>query len=159
MINTFKKNRSVAAVIMAVILMISVNHSAVAQSTSPDWIPLEKAVETASHEHKPILIDVWAPWCGWCKKMEKEVYPELSEKLNEQFVLTRLNRDDNRSKISYQNVTYTPLRLAQKLQIGSVPAMVVLSPQGEYLFHISGFIEKEKLAAFLDELTPAELHL
>lgn len=121
-----------------------------AQEHTLYWQPFEEAIRLAEEHEKPVLVDIWAPWCGWCKKMQKEVYPELAEILNQEFILTRLNRDDNETDKRYQNISATPLRLAQKLNIQSVPAIVLLSSEGKYLFHISGFTEADKLEAILE---------
>ncbi|MGN8224846.1 thioredoxin family protein [Gracilimonas sp. BCB1] len=120
-----------------------------AQGTELKWYGFEQAMELAEEQDKPIMVDVWAPWCGWCKKMKKEVYPELAETLGKDFVLTRLNRDDNQDKTNYKQFRLTPLRLAQKFGVQSVPATVFLSPKGEYLFHISGFMEADELKEVL----------
>ncbi|MCP9290728.1 thioredoxin family protein [Gracilimonas sediminicola] len=119
------------------------------QSTELKWHSFEQALKLAEEEGKPIMVDVWAPWCGWCKKMKKEVYPELSAALSKDFVLTRLNRDDNEDKKTYQQYRITPLRLAQKFGVQNVPAIVFLSSDGEYLFHISGFVEADELKEIL----------
>lgn len=120
-----------------------------AQEKELNWTSFEEAVEMAKEQGKPILVDIWAPWCGWCKKMEKDVYPELASTLHENFILTRLNRDDNESRKQYMQFSLTPLRLAQKFNVQNVPAVVVLSPEGEYLFHIPGFMGTEKLEEVL----------
>ncbi|MBO6585448.1 MAG: thioredoxin family protein [Gracilimonas sp.] len=125
------------------------SNSVYAQTTELEWHSFEQALKLAEEEGKPIMVDVWAPWCGWCKKMKKEVYPELSAALSKDFVLTRLNRDDNEDKKTYQQYRITPLRLAQKFGVQNVPAIVFLSPEGEYLFHISGFVEADELKEIL----------
>lgn len=121
-----------------------------AQTDSVEWHPFEEAIQIAEENQQFILVDVWAPWCGWCKKMQKEVYPELSKGFSEKFVWTRINRDDHESDIPFNHQTFTPLRLAQKLNVQSVPALVFLSSKGEYILHISGFTEAEKLTPVLE---------
>ncbi|MCG2588568.1 thioredoxin family protein [Rhodohalobacter sulfatireducens] len=114
---------------------------AIAQDKSIYWRPFEEALQIAEKKQQVIIVDVWAPWCGWCKKMEKQVYPNVSENLSTRFVWTRLNRDDNNSTIQFSNQPFSPLRLAQKLNVQNVPALVFLAPNGDYLFHKSGFTE------------------
>ncbi|MDR9419666.1 thioredoxin family protein [Gracilimonas sp.] len=135
--------------IVLTLLGISIPVSVQAQKTDLKWHIFEEALQLAEETGKPIMVDVWAPWCGWCKKMEKEVYPEISANFHEDFILTRLNRDDNESRKKYKHVSLTPLRLSQKLNVQQVPAIVMLSPEGEYLFHLSGFTEAEKLKEIL----------
>lgn len=123
-----------------------------AQENKVDWHPIDDAVQIAEKKQRFILIDVWAPWCGWCKKMKKEVYPTLSKDISEQFVWTRLNQDDHESKLQFKNQSFTPFLLAKKLYVQEVPALVVLSPQAEYIFHTSGFTEADNLESLLIQL-------
>lgn len=117
------------------------------------WHSFEEAISIAEETNKPIFIDIWAPWCGWCRKMKKKTYPGLETELSNNYILTRLNRDDNKSILSYKGQELTPLRLAQKLKAQTVPTIVLLSAQGDYLLHISGFTKKRALKPVLDYIS------
>lgn len=42
----------------------------------PAWLTdLDAAVETAQETGAYIVVDLYAEWCGWCKKLEREVFP------------------------------------------------------------------------------------
>lgn len=113
----------------------------------PEWHAFEDAMAIADSTGKPIFVDIGAPWCGWCLKMKKEVYPELGEALYEKYIFTRLNRDDNRSSINFRGRKLSPLEITRELGVQDVPAIVILSPDGKYVTHLSGYIKAVALDA------------
>ena len=44
----------------------------------PEGTTLEQASAKAKAENKLIFIDCYTQWCGPCKKMSKEVFPQAS---------------------------------------------------------------------------------
>jgi thioredoxin-related protein len=109
------------------------------------WHLFEDALTLADTTDRPVLVDIAAPWCGWCHKMKQEVYPSLASELQDQFVTTRLNRDDHKKVYRYKGEKFTSFRLAQKLNAETVPTIVFLTSDGDYLLHLSGFIEANEL--------------
>ena len=132
-----------------ILLGLAVSSSASAQQHQVSWHSFEEALQEANQNNKLVVVDVWAPWCGWCHKMKKESYPALPDKLTDQFIFTRLNRDDHETDYKYKGKSLTSMRLAQKLNAQAVPTVVILSPDGDYLFHISGFLNTDKLQSML----------
>ncbi len=143
--------RAASRIIITLTVLFTVSISAQAQlkESEMQWLSFEEAVSIAEQTGKPVFVDIWAPWCGWCRKMKKEVYPDLSRELASNYVLTRINRDDNHTKLTYRGQQLTPLRLAQKLHAQTVPAMVLLSSRGDYLLHITGYMQEESLEPIL----------
>jgi thiol:disulfide interchange protein len=54
---------------------------------------IQKAKARAAKEKKPILIDVYTDWCGWCKKLDADTYSkkDVSDYVNANFVSLKVN--------------------------------------------------------------------
>ena len=42
---------------------------------------LESALARAKTEKKIVFVDVWAAWCGPCKRLQKDVFPSPQGKI------------------------------------------------------------------------------
>lgn len=145
--------------LLIILLLSAIMPSADLHAQEPTWYSFEEALALADTTDRPLLVDVWAPWCGWCHKMKQEVYPALVSRLDDQFVTTRLNRDDHDKTYLYKGNKFNSFRLAQRLNADTVPTIVLLSSDGDYLLHLSGFVEAEELRPVLDYIaTGSYLH-
>lgn len=59
------------------------------------WMTFEEAVEKSKTEKRKIFIDVFTDWCGWCKVMDKNTFPdtEVAKVLNEKFYPVKFNAE------------------------------------------------------------------
>ena len=64
----------------------------------------------ALESDKPVLVDLWAPWCGPCR-MLGPVVEELAAEYEGRAVVGKLNTDENGSTMSAYRVSAIPTLL------------------------------------------------
>ena len=101
-------------------------YGAVDLSDSVRWVPYGKTVlENAAKNSKPVIMDVYADWCGPCKLMDKKVFadPEII-RLSESFIMTRI---DITRKIKDQD------EVKEKYSIKGAPTIIFFDKKGREL--------------------------
>jgi thioredoxin 1 len=56
---------------------------------------------------KPVIVDVYATWCGPCMNMQ-EPFEQLSNELDDRYVFAKINVDDARDLAILYNVSSIP---------------------------------------------------
>ena len=93
-----------------------------------------KASEQAKKESKHMLLDFsGSDWCGWCVKLDKEVFKksEFKEYAKQNLVLVLL--DFPHSKPQSKKLKDQNKELAPKYGVNGFPSVIVLSPEGELI--------------------------
>ncbi len=109
------------------------------------WYDLQEGLKLAQERNKHIFIDFTAQWCGWCKKMEKDVFsdPEVEKVLTEDFVPVRVDGDSEREleikgyKVTEKNLT------KYEFGVKGYPTFWFLTPSGSKLGAINGYKPKD----------------
>lgn len=71
------------------------------------WISFEELSKQYAANPKPILIDIYTDWCGWCKKMDNSTYenPKLVQYVNEKYYAVKFNAE-NTAPIKFNGKEY-----------------------------------------------------
>lgn len=93
---------------------------------------------------QPVLLDIWAPWCGPCKVLGP-VLEKLEVAYAGRFKLAKLNSDEQ-PEISGQ--------LSQAFGVRSIP-FCVLFDQGQPVDGFVGALPESQVRAFLDKHVPS----
>jgi thioredoxin-related protein len=110
-----------------------------------EWTALDKAAAKASGEDKPILVDVYTDWCGWCKKMDKEVFvdPGVAGVLSSKFALAKVN-GESKDEFTFKGKKINGIGIARSFGVQGYPSIIFLDSNGDMLTMIPGYLEAEQ---------------
>ncbi len=112
-------------------------------ATGAPWLTFQEALQAAEVSGRPILVDVYAPWCSWCARLQNEVYPsdDVRAYIEEHFEIARLNIEEDDQVIDFKGYSLTPAELASGLGAEGTPTTVFLASNGDYITRLPGFLE------------------
>lgn len=162
-----KKLNFIYLVVFSLSLLFGANIKAASIELSVNnginWTTIDKAVSTAKDDNKKfILVQLYTDWCGWCKKMDENVYTDdnVIALVNDNFIPVKFNAEIQTS-VTFNAKTYdfnkTGARGANQLalDLGSVggklgyPTLVVLDENGNKLQTFPGYKDVETLTTIL----------
>ncbi len=97
---------------------------------------LSEAVEQAQNENKLVFVDVYAEWCGPCKMLDKNIFPDetLGNKMNASFVSIKLDGDLEEN-----------WGVRESFGITAYPTMLMIDPASGKNRKIEGYVDAESL--------------
>jgi thioredoxin-related protein len=129
------------------------------------WLTLEQAEKKSKKENKPILIDFYTDWCGWCKKLDNTTYkdPEVIEYVNKYFYPVKFDAESEET-YTFNGETYAfrpsgkrgtnefALEYANRNGRLGYPTTAFIFANGEKLAVIPGYQDAGKMSLILQFL-------
>ena len=104
------------------------------------WTDYETGMKAAAEKKMPTMIDFATDWCGWCHKLDADVYTqEEIVKLAQQFICIKVDGDKQAD-------------LVKQYKIRGYPTIIFTNDQGEEIHRIVGY---RPAAAFKAEMEKA----
>jgi thioredoxin-related protein len=102
---------------------------------------LPEALKLAEAHDKIVMADFYTEWCGWCKKLDTEVYTDsrVTRIARDHFVAVKIDGDKHE-------------QLVHKYEVRGYPTIVFLEPDGQELKRIRGFEPAKLFAADMLEV-------
>ena len=78
-----------------VLLLAAAGLAVSAQESAVKWYSIEEAVALAQKSPRPIFVDTYTDWCGWCKKLDKDTFshPVIAEILNNKYYAVKFDAE------------------------------------------------------------------
>jgi len=128
--------------VTSILILIVIVMLCCSKSEATNWeTDFEKALATAKASGKYMLLDFsGSDWCGWCIRLEKEVFSQDAFKDFAKENLVCVLVDFPRAKEQTDELKQQNLELARKYNIKGYPTIIILSPNGEPV-GITGYLQ------------------
>lgn len=77
--------------------------------TAIHWLTMEEAYQLQQKNPKKIIVDIYAEWCGWCKRMDNTTFqePAVIRYINDNFYAVKLDAETKRTiKLGDESFNY-----------------------------------------------------
>ncbi len=130
------------------------------QAQEVNWISFEEALELNKKTPKPILVDLYTDWCGWCKRMDATTYKNevIVKFINDNYYAVKMD-GEGKSDITFKGKTFKFIQqgrskyheLAAAIMKGkmSYPSTAFFNDKEELIQTVPGYLQKERFEKIL----------
>ncbi|AXP82173.1 thiol:disulfide interchange protein precursor [Mariniflexile rhizosphaerae] len=129
--------------ILSILLVLVISNTLNAQGINFEHTTFKEALSKAKAENKMLFMDCFTTWCGPCKKMSKEVFPqkEVGDYINANFVSIKMDMEKGEG-----------IDLTKYYNVKAFPTLLFMDANGKVLHTKVGGLDTE---AFIEEAKKA----
>lgn len=128
-----------------------------------NWMTMNEALEAQKSQPKKIIMDVYTPWCGPCKLMDRNTFgnKDVVKFITKNYYAVKFNAEGT-EEIDYQDFTYTNPNyqegrkgrnathfFADALKISGYPSLVFFKSNGELIQSVVGYKSPKDVEIYL----------
>ncbi|MBC7850685.1 MAG: DUF255 domain-containing protein [Chitinophagaceae bacterium] len=149
--------------LLALVPVLFSSRKAANESSKTKWLTLAQVTDSLKSEKRPVLIDLYTDWCGWCKVMDKKTYANrnVGDYLSKKFYSVKVDAE-SKDQITWKGKTYSfnpqyrTNDFALYLTRGqlSYPTTIIIPTDGSEPQAIPGYLEPkdfEMIAKYFGE--------
>ena len=125
------------------ILALTVALAIAPAAAAGTWLKtVAEAQKVAKAKNQLILVDMFADWCGWCHRFEREVFPSaVFQQATKDIVLLRLDTEDGKEGTA----------MSAKFGVTSLPTFLLLTPDLTTAGTIRGYAPPDDFVRILKQ--------
>ena len=144
----------------------SITHAQNPDGSRVNWMTIEEAAKACKEQPRPVLMDFYTDWCGWCKRMMATTYADenVAAYINRNFYPVKFDAE-GKDTVMFQGKKYMPVSnaprtthpLAAELLQGNMMYPTTLfmnnydAAKDEFPFKllVPGYLDQKKIEPFL----------
>ena len=120
------------------------------EKNKPEWYSYEDAIMKARKEGKFVMVEFYADWDQWGKKLDKETFtdPKVVEAIKADFVPVKINAEGS-GIVVHEMREMTMSELADKYGVKNYPSIWFLDKDGQKAKLLNGYLPPDSFLVYL----------